>query len=67
MRDITERTEGIDAGTAKIVGTDKDKIMKEALNLLTDKTVYDKMAKAVNPYGDGNASKRIIDIISKVL
>ena len=67
MRDITERTEGIDAGTAKIVGTDKDKIIKEALNLLTDKTVYDKMAKAVNPYGDGNASKRIIDIISKVL
>jgi UDP-N-acetylglucosamine 2-epimerase (non-hydrolysing) len=66
MRDITERTEGIDAGTAKIVGTDKDKIMREALNLLSDKTVYDKMAKAVNPYGDGNASKRIIDIISKV-
>jgi len=67
MRDITERTEGIDAGTAKIVGTDKDKIVKETLNLLADKTVYDKMAKAVNPYGDGNASKRIIDIISKVL
>ena len=67
MRDITERTEGIDAGTAKIVGTDKDKIFREALKLLTDKTVYDKMAKAVNPYGDGNASKRIIDIISKVL
>jgi UDP-N-acetylglucosamine 2-epimerase (non-hydrolysing) len=67
MRDITERTEGIDGGTAKIVGTDKDKIIKEALKLLNDKTVYDKMAKAVNPYGDGNASKRIIDIISKVL
>jgi UDP-N-acetylglucosamine 2-epimerase (non-hydrolysing) len=61
MRDITERTEGIDAGTAKIVGTDKDKIIKEALKLLNDKTVYDKMAKAVNPYGDGNASRRIMD------
>jgi UDP-N-acetylglucosamine 2-epimerase (non-hydrolysing) len=67
MRDVTERTEGIEAGTAKIVGTDKDKIMRETLNLLTDKTVYDKMAKAINPYGDGNTSKRIIDIISKNL
>jgi UDP-N-acetylglucosamine 2-epimerase (non-hydrolysing) len=67
MRDITERTEGIDAGTAKIVGTDKDKIVREASKLLTDGAAYQKMAKAVNPYGDGNASKRIIDIISKVL
>jgi UDP-N-acetylglucosamine 2-epimerase (non-hydrolysing) len=66
IRDVTERTEGIDSGTAKIVGTGKDKIMREALELLTDKTVYDKMAKAINPYGDGNASKRIINIISKV-
>ncbi len=67
MRDITERTEGIEAGTAKIVGTDKEKIIRETLELLNDKSVYDKMAKTVNPYGDGNASKRIIDIISKVL
>jgi UDP-N-acetylglucosamine 2-epimerase (non-hydrolysing) len=67
MRDVTERTEGIDAGTAKIVGTDTDKIVREASNLLTNKAAYDEMAKAVNPYGDGNASKRIIGIISKVL
>jgi UDP-N-acetylglucosamine 2-epimerase (non-hydrolysing) len=67
MRDVTERTEGIEAGTARIVGTDTDKIVRETSNLLTDKTAYDEMAKAVNPYGDGNASKRIIGIISKVL
>jgi len=67
MRDVTERVEGIDAGTAKIVGTDKDKIIRETLRLLTDKMVYDKMAKAVNPYGDGHASKRTIEIISKAL
>jgi UDP-N-acetylglucosamine 2-epimerase (non-hydrolysing) len=67
MRDITERTEGIEAGTAKIVGTDKEKIIRETLELLNDKSVYDKMAKTVNPYGDGNASKRIIHIISRGL
>ena len=65
MRDITERTEGIEAGTAKIVGTDKEKIIRETLELLNDKSVYDKMAKTVNPYGDGNASKRIIHILSR--
>jgi UDP-N-acetylglucosamine 2-epimerase (non-hydrolysing) len=67
MRDVTERMEGIEANTAKIVGTDQDKIVKEAVRLLTDRTLYEKMAKAVNPYGDGNASKRIIDVISKAL
>jgi len=67
MRDITERTEGLDAGTAKIVGTDKETIVREAMNLLNDKAAYDEMAKRINPYGDGNASKRIIDIILKAL
>lgn len=58
-RDVTERIEGIDAGTAKIVGTNKVKIVKETLKLLQEKHEYERMAKAVNPYGDGNASKRI--------
>lgn len=67
MREVTERTEGIEAGTAKLVGTNKEKIIKEVTNLLEDKEKYDKMAKSVNPYGDGKASKRINRIISKVL
>ena len=66
MREVTERTEGIEAHTAKIVGTDEETIVKEAVRLLTDRTFYEEMAKAVNPYGDGNASKRIRDVISKV-
>ncbi len=65
MRNVTERMEGIEASTAKIVGTDKDRIVKETVRLLTDRAGYEEMAKAVNPYGDGNASKRIVDIISK--
>lgn len=58
-RDVTERIEGIDAGTAKIVGTNRDKIVKETLKLLQNKREYERMAKAVNPYGDGKASKKI--------
>jgi UDP-N-acetylglucosamine 2-epimerase (non-hydrolysing) len=50
----------------KIVGIDKDKIVREAMNLLNDKGAYDEMAKAVNPFGDGKASKRIIDVILRV-
>lgn len=65
MRDTTERWEGIEAGTAKLVGTQKDKIVKEAQKLLEDKTEYEKMAKAVNPYGDGKSSERIKNIIIK--
>ena len=62
MRDVTERIEGINAGTAKLVGTDKDKIIKETLLLLKNKDEYERMAKAVNPYGDGKASMRILEI-----
>ncbi len=65
MRDTTERWEGIEAGTAKLVGTQKDKIVREAQKLLEDKTEYEKMAKAVNPYGDGKSSERIKNIIMK--
>jgi len=63
LRDTTERPEGIDAGTLKLVGTDADVIYTETMRLLTDKTEYDRMSKASNPYGDGHASERIADAI----
>lgn len=63
LRDTTERPEGIEAGTLKLVGTDEEVIFEEANTLLTDKEAHDKMAKASNPYGDGEASRRIADAI----
>jgi UDP-N-acetylglucosamine 2-epimerase (non-hydrolysing) len=60
MRKKTERTEGIEAGTAKLVGTDSEKIYSEAIKLLKNIRLYQKMSKAVNPYGDGKAAERII-------
>lgn len=63
LRDTTERPEGIAAGTLKLVGTDEEKIYQETKKLLTDKAAYEKMSKASNPYGDGHASKRIVDAI----
>jgi UDP-N-acetylglucosamine 2-epimerase (non-hydrolysing) len=63
LRDTTERPEGIDAGTLKLVGTDEEVIYEETKKLLTDKEVYDAMSKASNPYGDGHASERIVDAI----
>lgn len=67
MRDTTERPEGVEAGTAKLVGTDKDLIIKETNRLLDDKEYYDSMAKAHNPFGDGHASERIAEIIEQSL
>jgi UDP-N-acetylglucosamine 2-epimerase (non-hydrolysing) len=67
MRDTTERPEGVEAGTAKLVGTDKDVILAEATRLLDDETHYLAMARAHNPFGDGTASKQIADIIDKSL
>lgn len=63
MRDTTERPEGIAAGTLKLVGTDEEVIYKAFKTLLEDQSEYDKMSKASNPYGDGQASKRIADIL----
>ena len=63
MRDTTERPEGIEAGTLKLVGTDEEVIYQEFRKLLTDRNEYLKMSNASNPYGDGFASKRIADII----
>ena len=63
LRDTTERPEGVEAGTLKLVGTNEDIIYSEAKLLLSDKKEYDKMSKASNPYGDGHASERIVDAI----
>lgn len=63
MRDTTERPEGIAAGTLKLVGTDEEVIYKHFKELLEDKEIYDTMAHASNPYGDGYACKRIADIL----
>jgi UDP-N-acetylglucosamine 2-epimerase (non-hydrolysing) len=63
MRDTTERPEGIEAGTLKLVGTDEENIYNNFKLLLEDDEEYDKMSKASNPYGDGFASKRIADVL----
>ena len=65
MRDTTERPEALSSGTVHLVGTDYDKIMSEVSMLLDNKEAYDKMSKAVNPYGDGKACSRIISIFEK--
>lgn len=63
MRDTTERPEALDAGTVKLVGTDKSKIIHQVSILILDKEDYNKMAQATNPYGDGRASQRIINFL----
>lgn len=63
MRDTTERPEAISAGTVKLVGTDYNKIVDTVSELLDDEKAYAKMSQSVNPYGDGKASKRIVDIL----
>ncbi|WP_373475553.1 non-hydrolyzing UDP-N-acetylglucosamine 2-epimerase [Sphingorhabdus sp.] len=66
MRDTTERPEGVTAGTAKLIGTDKNRIVSEIFTLLDDDTAYSAMARAHNPFGDGKASQRIAEIIWNV-
>lgn len=63
LRDTTERPEGVKAGTLKLIGTDHDNVKAEMLKLLDDRQAYDQMAKAKNPYGDGQAAERILDSI----
>lgn len=67
VREETERPEGVEAGTAKLVGTAYENIFENMDLLLKDNLEYDKMAKAVNPYGDGKASERIVDILLKTV
>lgn len=64
MRDTTERPEALDSGTVHLVGTDYEKIVKEVSTLLEDSAAYEKMSKAVNPYGDGKACNRIVRILN---
>ena len=65
MRDTTERPEALTAGTVKLVGTDFDKIVGEVSELLDNVEYYDRMSKAVNPYGDGRACERIVNVLKK--
>jgi UDP-N-acetylglucosamine 2-epimerase (non-hydrolysing) len=65
MREVTERPEAVKAGTARIVGTDDDKILRETQRLLDDRRAYQHMSKAVYPYGDGRAAERIVAILAE--
>jgi UDP-N-acetylglucosamine 2-epimerase (non-hydrolysing) len=65
MREKTERPEAIEAGTAKLVGTESERIFTEAQRLLDNADEYHKMARAVNPFGDGKATERIVAILRK--
>lgn len=67
MREVTERIEGIEAGTCKLVGTKRERIIDETSRLLTDFGEYERMAKAVNPYGDGKSTERILSIIRRII
>jgi len=67
LRDTTERPEALQAGTVKLVGTNQQRIYEAARLLLTDKDEYDKMARAINPYGDGYAARRIVNVIKDFL
>ena len=67
MRETTERPEAVTAGTVKLVGTDKDLIVSEAETLLRDESVYMKMSRTHNPYGDGKASKQIVNFLKQKL
>lgn len=67
MREVTERPEAIEVGTAKLIGTHKDKMIQEIQVLIENEGVYRKMTQAHNPYGDGNASERIVKILLSVI
>ena len=66
MRDVTERMEGVEQGTALLVGTDRKKIVEAAERLLNDKEAYEKMSRAKNPYGDGTAAGQIAEILARL-
>jgi UDP-N-acetylglucosamine 2-epimerase (non-hydrolysing) len=67
LRETTERPEAVQAGTAKLIGTNPEQILAEAGELLGDKIAYDRMANAINPFGDGQASQRILQIVQDFL
>jgi UDP-N-acetylglucosamine 2-epimerase (non-hydrolysing) len=65
LREVTERPEGIEAGVARLVGTDEERIVSEAMALLCEPSRYAAMAKGINPYGDGHAAARIVDLLER--
>lgn len=65
LRDTTERPEAVEAGTVKLIGANYDKIVAETSLLLDDNEAYEKMSHAVNPYGDGKACERILDVLRR--
>lgn len=67
LREVTERPEGVEAGVLKVVGTDPDRIVAEVARLLTDEAAYREMAQRRNPYGDGHAAERIVEILRRNL
>lgn len=67
MRENTERPEAVEAGTVRLIGTDEERIVNDVNELLTDQAAYDKMANAVNPYGDGKAGARTVSAIAELL
>ena len=67
MRDTTERPEAVEAGTVILVGTDEERIVKEAMNLLSDPDRYEAMSRLHNPYGDGKACERIVAHMKKLM
>ena len=65
LRQVTERREGVDAGTAKVIGTSRERIVAETIRLIEDSAAYGEMAHAVNPYGDGHAAEQIVEALLK--
>ncbi len=63
LREVTERPEAVEAGTVKVIGTDRERIVAELARLLEDRVEYERMARAVNPYGDGHAAERIVQAL----
>ncbi|HNR63773.1 MAG TPA: UDP-N-acetylglucosamine 2-epimerase (non-hydrolyzing) [Thermotogota bacterium] len=67
LRETTERPEAVEAGTALLTGTDPDRIYERAMTLLSDREAYDRMSRIANPFGSGNAAKKIVDIIGSTV
>ncbi|MEM2045658.1 MAG: UDP-N-acetylglucosamine 2-epimerase (non-hydrolyzing) [Candidatus Bathyarchaeia archaeon] len=65
LREVTERPEAVEAGTVRVVGTDRERIVAETVRLLEDTDAYEQMARAVNPYGDGHAAERIVEALMR--
>lgn len=66
MRDTTERPEALEAGTVKLVGTNYEKIVSEISNLMENSEYYNSMSHAINPYGDGHASEKIVQFLMNI-